>query len=122
MSERTRTGRRGHPRDVDDVLDAERHPVQRSEPATGANVLVTQARCRASAVGLDGDPGLQLVVGGRDPAQACLDEVRRGGLPTPDRRDGGPDAEVGEEVLLDHVGPAEPPAISAPSSRASPSG
>ena len=101
---------RGQPADVDDVLDPDRDAVERPERPAGRGVLVPGACLGARAVGVDGHPRPEVVVGGRDPRERRLDDGLRGRRTVADRRDGLPHAEARQTAYVArHAGFIHPP-------------
>src|SRR5206468_7463049 len=64
-----------HASDVEDVLHADRHAVQRPAKAARARLALALARGGPRAVGVDEGPRGQAIVEATDPREACLDQI-----------------------------------------------
>ncbi len=95
-----RRGRR-HAADVEQVLDRDRHAVQRTAVVAGGQLLIGLARLPQRLVGHHEDERVQPRVVGLDAAQASFGDAHRGELPRP---------QAAAELLDGHHRGCAPPA------------
>ena len=105
VRKRARARRRRHAGDVDDVLHADRHPVQRAERGAGAHGGIGGARRGARARVVDVDPRLHGGIDGADAVEAGVHQGGRAHLPRAEGRGRRPHTELSGA----HRAPPRPP-------------
>src|SRR2546422_11750561 len=74
--ERHRTARRRHVGGVNDVLERDRNPMQRT-PQPSAGAFPIQLLCFFQRIRIDGNRGVKLSIVERDPGQILLNQLAR---------------------------------------------
>ena len=91
--------------DVTEVLEGERHPVERAAPAPGARVGLEGAGGRQRALGIQRDEGAQPPVESRDAIEAGARRLHRGEAPRADVGGDGGERPVGHDAAASDGAP-----------------
>jgi hypothetical protein len=79
-----RAARRGHARDIDQILDADRDAVHRAAPLPAAEFGIGPLRIRQSGVAHHAQKAVEPGLEGRDPGKQCGDDLDAGEIAAPE--------------------------------------